>query len=541
VIDGAPGGRAETAKATTSNFLNENILSYKRIFNTYHDLNLTAGFTWQQETGSFLRSRSENFVLDVFGNNNLGAGQVTIPNESNKARNSLLSWIGRINYMLKDKYLFTFTARADGSSRFGTGNKWGFFPSAAFAWKLSEEPFIQDLGLFSLLKIRTSYGITGNQEIGNYQSLARLSPVTAVMGQSQGNVIGFAATSMANPNLKWESTAQFDVGIDAGILDNRINFTAEYYVKQTRDLLALVPLAMSSGFSSVLLNLGQINNYGVELSTTANVLVNEFKWDVSANFSANRNKVIKVAVDGGEFLAPSLTSPIDAPVNIIREGQPLSAFYGYQEDGLWETDQAAGSIQPTAKAGDQRYKDTNGDGQINPQDRTILGSPYPDFIFGFNSNFSYKNFDFNLFFQGVEGVTVFNANNFSIADGFARAGNQLAAVQDRWTPENQNINAPYPRASRTSPLLSERYFEDGSYLRLRNISLGYRFPVAGLGASWLRTARVYVSAQNMFTLTDYTGYDPEVSSTGGSDLRKGIDVGAYPSAKTYLVGLQIGF
>jgi TonB-linked SusC/RagA family outer membrane protein len=540
IIEGGTGGRAETAKAGTTNFLNENILTYKKVLNTIHDLNLTAGFSWQQETGTSLRSRSENFVLDVFGNNNLGAGQVTLPNESNKARSSLLSWIGRANYILKDKYLFTVTARADGSSRFGTGNKWGFFPSAALAWKLSEESFIRDLGVFSSLKLRTSYGVTGNQEIGNYQSLARLSVVTAVMGQNQGNVIGFAATNMANPDLKWETTSQFDVGLDAGFFNNRLNLTAEYYFKKTEDLLALVPLAMSSGFSSILLNLGQINNQGFELGASANLLTGRVKWDVNGNFSVNRNEVIQVAVDGGEFLAPSITSPIDAPVNIIREGQPLSAFYGYQEDGIWEADQTTGSIQPTAKAGDQRYRDLNGDGQINPNDRTILGSPYPDFIYGLNHTVSFKNFDFNLFFQGVQGVTVFNANKFSIADAFARAGNQLAEVQDRWTPENQNVNAKYPRASRTSPLLSERFFEDGSYLRLRNVTLGYRLPAAGLGIGWLRTARVYVSAQNLLTLTGYSGYDPEVSSTGGSDLRKGIDVGAYPSAKTYLVGVQIG-
>lgn len=537
----ASTGSAAVNTSNNSTYLNENILSYKKQFGTNHALDLTAGYTWQQTVGTSLGAGTANFALDLFGTDNLSAGSTVNTPQTNRSENTLLSWLGRANYGFRDKYLLTVSGRADGSSRFGEGNKWGFFPSAALAWRVSEEPFLKNVNWIGDLKLRTSFGVTGNQEIGNYNSLTRLNTVSAVFGTGQAIVVGYAPVSMPNPSLKWETTAQYNVGVDASFLTGRLNLSLDYYVKNTTDLLTQLPVALSSGFGSILFNSGSVRNQGFELSADGVLLTkNKLRWNLGLNLATNSNQVLDVAVAGGQFFAPILASPLNESVNIIREGEPLSAFYGYVRDGLWETNQDATGLMPNAKAGDQRYQDLNGDGRITADDRTILGKPNPDLIYGITSQLSVGNFDLNVLFQGVSGVTVFNANKFSIGDSFARGANQLAEVKDRWTTTNPNPAALYPRASNVSPLISDRFFEDGSYFRLRNVQLGYNLPKNLTRLKWLRAARLYVSGQNLLTLTKYTGYDPEVSSTGGSDLRKGVDVGAYPAAKTWTVGLRLG-
>ncbi|WP_128548093.1 SusC/RagA family TonB-linked outer membrane protein [Larkinella soli] len=535
-------GQAGVITGEGSTYLNENILTYKKQFGADHTLDATGGFTWQESVFSSLSASSQNFAVDLFGTDNLSAGNSPGVPASGRSKNSLLSWLGRVNYGFKDRYLLTVSARADGSSRFGSGNKWGFFPSAALAWRVSEEPFMKAVNWVSDLKLRTSVGVTGNQEIGNYQSLNRLSTVGSIQGVAQSPAVGFAVTTMANPDLKWETTTQYDAGLDVGLWNGRINLSLDYYVKNTTDLLAQVPVAISSGFSSILLNSGSIRNRGVDVSLDGTILNrSRLRWNAGVNLSTNRNRVQSVAVRGGQFFAPLITSPVDLPVNIIREGQPVSAFFGYVRDGLWGEDQGASSLMPNARAGEQRYKDLNGDGKITADDRTVLGKPNPDFIYGLTSQLTYGPFDLNILFQGVQGATVFNANNFTLSDVFARGNNQLADITDRWTTENRNVNAKYPRASSVSPLVSDRFFEDASYFRLRNIQVGYNLPVGSLGVKWFRSARVYLSGQNLLTVTRYTGFDPEVSSTAGSDLRKGVDIGAYPAAKMWTAGLRLGF
>lgn len=535
-------GQASVFSNNETSFLNENILSYKKRIGDKNSIDAMAGFTMQNGISTGLSAGSQNYTSDIFGTDNLGAGSLINAPGSDKSKNSLLSWLGRINYTFNDKYLFTVSARADGSSRFGNGNKWGFFPSAAFAWRLSEENFVKQARWISDLKLRASTGRTGNQEIGNYNSLARLSAVSVIFGSDQGRKIGYGVTTMPNPELRWETTTQYDAGIDASLWNRKVNLTLDYYIKNTTDLLAQVPVAISSGFTSILLNSGSIHNQGFEVSVDALLVEkNKLRWNAGLNFSTNQNKVQKVAVADGEFFAPSFGSPIDVPVNIVREGHSISAFYGYKTDGLWESDQDASSLMPNAKAGDQRYQDLNGDGAITTADRTILGKPNPDFIYGLTSQLNYGRFDLNLLFQGVHGAMVFNANKYSIGDAFARGANQLAEVQDRWTDENPNSNALYPRTSNKNPLVSDRFFEDASYFRLRNIQVGYNIPTGDKNFKWIREARIYVSGQNLLTWTKYSGFDPEVSSTGGADLRKGVDVGAYPSAKTVTAGIKLGF
>lgn len=535
----SPGGIASLYHQDIENYLLEGIFSYSRTFNELHNLSATVGYTYQNEKVESSSQRSETFITDFFGTDNLGAGSVTAPNSSYKEESELLSYLARVNYGYKDRYLLTATIRADGSSRFGTGNKWGYFPSFAAAWRISSEPFMQGQQLISELKLRSSYGLTGNQEIGSYNSLARLNTTRGIFGEAQNLVIGFKPGNIANPDLKWETTYQFDAGLDIGFLQDRVDLTLDYYRKDTKDLLSLVPIASSSGFSEILLNSGQIRNEGFEVGFNfRNILKSDFQWDLGGNVSYNKNTVVKLALPNGEFFSPSLGSPISASVNIIKEGYPLAAFYGYVEDGLWDADQGSGSLQPGALAGSIRYKDLNGDGVINESDRQVLGSPFPSYSFGLNSNITYGNLDLSLQFQGVADVELFNGMQFWVADVGARNGNQLREVNDRWSLDNPNTDAKYPRASNTALRVSDRHIEDASYLRLRNVVLGYTIPI---DKDIINSLRVYVSGQNLWTLTDYKGYDPEISSTSGLDLRKGIDYGAYPNSKTILVGLNVNF
>jgi TonB-linked SusC/RagA family outer membrane protein len=514
-----------------TNLLNEELLTFNKVINKIHRINAVAGFTWQENTNRYFQQGGSGFQFDFFETNNLSAATITDPNYSSKSKSTILSWLGRANYIFDDKYIVTFTARADGSSRFGENNKWGFFPSAALAWRVSKENFMKNIEFINDLKVRTSYGATGNQEIGSYNSISRMSSVTGIMGGTapfQSVSIGYVPTSLANKELKWETTRQIDAGVDLSILKGHLSLTADYYKKRTEDLLANLPIPGSSGFTSILINSGVIENEGYEFSVNSPLLAGEFKLDLNANIGFNKTTVVDLAVESKEFLAESIPSPIDAPINIIREGEVLSAFYGFQEDGLTAT-------------GDIKYKDLNNDGVINDKDKTILGSPYPKFTYGFTSNASYKGFFVNLFLQGSQGAKVFNSNDFVLANSLSRIGNQLIDVNNRWTAQNPDPYAKYPRASNIANKVSDRFVKDASYLRLKNISIGYNVPTSKFGIKWMQAARVYVSAQNLFTITKYDGYDPEVSQTGTSSLVKGLDRGSYPSAKTYNVGLNITF
>ena len=521
----SPGATVKENKGT--NYVIEHLLSFKKAFGQNHRLNAPAGYTWQENNNIFFQQSGSGFQFDDFGTYNLGAASITNPNQSYKNVSTLLSYLGRVNYIFNDKYIFTLTGRADGSSRFGDNNKWGFFPSGALAWRVSNENFMKPIRFINDLKLRTSYGMTGNQEIGLYNSISRFSAVQGVMGNPLVAYVGYVPTSLANPNLKWEINKQFDFGLDLAVLNNKFTLTADYYQKRTDDLLANLPIPGSSGFSSILINSGSIENKGVELAINASVIEkNNLKWNIGGNISKNETQVLKLAVATKQFFTANIPSPLDRPVNIIREGEVLSAFWGYKEDGLNEK-------------GDIKYKDINGDGKIDGNDQTILGSPFPNLIYGFNSNMNYKGFTLTVFLQGVAGVKVFNSNDFMIANSMTRISNQLNEVNDRWTLQNPNPNAKYPRASTTQMLVSDRFVQDADYLRLKNILLSYDLPVDKFGLKWMEGAKIYVSAQNILTFTQYHGYDPEVSQTGSNSLIKGLDRGSYPANKTFTVGLNL--
>ncbi|PMD90444.1 SusC/RagA family TonB-linked outer membrane protein [Siphonobacter sp. BAB-5405] len=524
----SPSGSGSTNYYTRTNFLNENILTYSKTIQEAHALSFTGGFTYQSELINNNGLGASGFTSDVLENNNPQSGSVIATPTASISDWKLLSGLARANYSYRDRYLLTASIRADGSSRFGASNKWGYFPSAALGWRISEEEFIKPLTFVSNLKLRASWGQTGSTAINPYQTLNTLQSMQVIYGNDL--YAGFApGATKPNPNLKWETTTQTNLGLDFGFFQERLRLSVDYYRKNTNDLLARVPLPSSSGYTEQVQNLGTIRNQGVELDLGGNILTGNFKWDASLNFAANRNKVIKLA-GGSDVFGNSLDIPLNVSVNLIREGEPVGVFFGYVEDGLTET----GAI---------RYKDLDGNGTLNNLDRTIIGNPNPDFIYGFTNNFSYKNFTLNVFLQGIQGADIFNFNLSNQANAFNFGENQVRSSLDRWTTENPNPAAKNPKVSIGSTFReSNRFVEDGSFLRLKNIRLAYTLPLTKWSVNWLKSAQIYVSGQNLLTFTKYSWYDPEVSSRGGAaSITVGIDQTSYPVAKTYTCGVSLAF
>jgi TonB-dependent starch-binding outer membrane protein SusC len=526
-------GSASQTNYYRSSFLNENTLRYNKTFNDVHNLSVVAGYTYQTDM-----NRNSSIGVSGFSNNttrnyNLGAAETIGTPSSGISEWVLASWLARANYSFDDKYLLTVSMRTDGSSRFGINNKWALFPSAAIGWRISEEDFMRDVTVVSDLKVRASYGITGNTAVSPYQSLDRMNSVRTIYAE-QNFAIGFSPSGISNPDLRWETTAQMDIGLDFGMLDNRLRVTVDYYKKNTTDLLASVPLPPSVGFGSILQNIGEIENQGFEFTVNTDILTRAVTWDVTGSFSTNKNKVVEIA--GGSDILSAGQFALWSSTNIAREGEPLGSFFGYLEDGL--TDQ-----------GFIKYKDLNDDGVINSLDRTILGKPNPDFFYGLNSHLTYKNFDLNVFFEGAYGNQIFNATNGTNLNSFQRGTNQFRdLIGNYWTEENPDPNAKYPKISSATAIdISDRFIEDGSYLRLKSIKLAYNLPVKNWGMNWADQAQIYVSGTNLLTFTKYTGLDPEVNTKGGdssniaSRLEMGHDQSSYPNAKMSSIGLKINF
>ncbi|HEV7346910.1 TonB-dependent receptor [Telluribacter sp.] len=520
------------------NLINENYFNYSKTLAGQHTLGLAAGYSYQKFNAEDFSASNRGFITDAFGFWNLDAGSNWQPASSNTTTSEIVSYYARLNYNFRDRYLFTATGRYDGASQFSDGNKWSFFPSGAFAWNVSNEDFFPENNLISSLKLRTSYGLTGNQAIGPYQSLSRISPVLFSFGSSVVNAV--RPTAIANKDLTWETTAQFDIGADLDLLGGRINVSGDYYNKQTSDLLFTVPIPSFSGYSNRVENLGKIENKGFEFLVNSRNLVNAFKWSTSFNLTINRNKVL--ALPGGldrEFssgpgvLAAGVTS-------ILREGQPVGSFYGYIYDGVYQT---SDEIIPGAGfeklAGGEKFRDLNKDGQLSTLDRTIIGNPNPDYIWGLNNDVSFKNFDLSVFFQASMGGDIYNFTKMEL-DRLAGITNATTDALRRWTPENTNTNVPKAVTGRTNRS-STRFVEDGTYIRLKNLALGYTFSPELLKRIRVRNARLFVSAQNILTFTNYSGVDPEVAYKGQGNLNLGGDYDSYPNVKSYTIGLNLGF
>ncbi len=523
---GLPAGSGLKSFSSTTSLLNENTLNYNTTLREVDRLDVTVGFAWQQEQNDFLSGSASGFVTDDLQNQALGSGEFFAAPNTTFNEWTLLSFLGRVNYSLNDRYLFTLSGRRDGSSRFGEGNKWGFFPSAAVAWRVSEESFIRDnLTAVSDLKLRASWGISGNQAISPYQSLQRFSDVGLAFGGA--TTTGFIAANLGNPDLKWETTEEINVGLEFGLWNQRLTFSVDYYSKDTEDLLALVNLPPTAGFSTTIQNIGSTRNSGVEFNVGTYIISNSnMSWDVNFNVAHNRNEVTETS-SGQDIIAPAVG--INGPSNVVREGEPLSAFFGFETDGLTDD-------------GLFNFVDQNGDGQVNDADRIILGNPYPDLFYGFGTSFSYGNFSVRLNVQGVLGAELWNANKYRFASSFHRGANAIAeVVENRWTQANPDPNAPFPRASNTlNQQPSDWYIEDASYLRLQNLRVNYSLPTDLLNGTGFRTASVYFSGQNLLTLTGYSWYTPDVNTNSSGDLRIGIDRLSYPTARTFLFGVKLG-
>ena len=526
-------GSASDGYDYTNSVVSENTLNYKKTFNNIHTVDVVGGFTFQNYLGRSESASVSGLATNVTENFNLASAS-TINTPSNSISEwVLLSWLGRINYSFKGKYLLTASIRADGSSRFGENQKWGTFPSGAIAWRVSEEEFMKSIQKINNLKLRASYGVTGNTALSPYQSLSRLSSTKYIVSNGTQEV-GWYPTGISNEALRWETTKQMDIGFDLGLFRNRLSVSFDFYHKLTSNLLASVPLPPSIGFTSTLDNLGKIQNRGIELSINAGIIDGIFKWDLIGNISANRNKVKEISM-GSDIESGTLDIPFYSATNIIRVDEPFGMFYGYKEDGLDDN-------------GFIKYHDMNSDGAINALDRVIIGNPYPDFIYSITNNLSYKGLDLSLFIDASQGNDVFWATAGTHLNSFQRGQNQFVDIMGNyWTRENPDPKAKYPViSSRTAVTVSDRFIKDGSYIRLRNLTLGYSFPVQKLGLSWCNTARLYISAINLLTMTKYPGLDPD-SNTVGNDgsaserARIGIDQGGYPSAKSVLFGINLNF
>lgn len=551
-LKSAQGSRGEAGIATLEamTWLNENTLTYDKNVGEKSNINAVVGYTLQE----FNNERLASYVFDItdprMGYNNLRGGTNVQPPTNGTMRWSMVSYLGRVQYSLNSKYLFTVTGRVDASSKFSKENKYAFFPSAAVAWRISDESFMENVDMISDLKLRSSIGIIGNQAIGPYASLPLVAPYGEGVFNNGPTAIPYYSsqpTAYNNPNLKWETTRQFNIGVDVGLWEDRVTLSADYYKKYTYDLLLNTPIPVTSGFNETILNIGNVENRGFDLEINTINTTGAVKWNTALNFSTFRNKITKLATDSDVMLGSGL---------ILREGESIGTFYGYQFQGIFQTDEAAsssavmnkqqnvpGNEETRARAGDRQYRDIVPDNIIDDKDRTIIGNALPDFTWGLNNNISYNRFNLSFFIQASHGNDMVNLNQQALQDFRGTQNVSAEAGLNRWTPTNPSNKYPRALANQTIDvgILSSAIIEDASYVRLKNITLGYDLPPSILERAHVKNLRVYVSATNLVTLTDYSGYDPEGSAYGTTTAMPGIDQGRYPLTKTYLVGLNIGF
>ena len=545
LLRGAPiDGEGEMRTSKRRELLTENYFTFSPDLGNAHALSVVAGSSFQSFSTENLRVITNGFPSDANLWWDLNSASSTANVSSGLTESELLSYYGRVNYTLMGKYLVTFTARQDGSSVLAEGNKWKFFPSAALAWNLSRENFMSGLSQINQFKVRGSYGLTGNQAIQPYESLGQL---TSVFTTQNGNVVtALRPSNLGNAELTWETTAQTDIGIDLGILDDQFTITLDYYKMITSDLLFDVELPGFIGVATQTRNIGEVENKGFEVAVGAKLMTNnQLNWSVSANLSLNRNKILKLAennTEGNDVLYG--TVPLEGSSGlesqILREGESVGTFYGYVYDGVLQSGENALDLVHASdqNPGGRKFADLDGDGALTADDRTIIGNPHPDFIYGLNNNLSFKNFDLNIFILGKKGGDIMNytAMDLGLLNG---RSNQSKDVVNRWTPSNTNTDIPSANIDRVF-IVSDRWVEDGSFLRLKNVSLGYTFKDINIEKFHLRSARIYISAQNLYTITKYSGVDPEIAYSS-SNKNIGLDYASYPNVKSFTAGLNIGF
>lgn len=554
-------------------WLNENTLTYQTNIKKKHFFNSLVGITFQNSDYEYYSLKSTHIPNESLGMAGMADGTLS-SSSSLKSSWSMMSYLARLNYNYKSKYYATASFRADGSSKFSKKHRYGYFPSGSLAWNFMEEEFMAPIKkVVGAGKLRVSWGLTGNNRIGEYDYYALLQMLKEKQGDyiSNGSIpsgvypfdndmssVGMVPVSLPNEDLKWETTEQWNVGLDLSFFNERLNFTADVYRKTTRDLLLEASLPLVSGYYSATKNIGKVRNDGLELSlSTVNVQTKDFTWTSDFNIAFNKNEVLELAENQ---LSLTTAARFDQNYNsqpsyIAKVGLPMGMMYGYIYEGTYKYDDFVKSgnsytlkdnvpyfsSEANTQPGMPKYKDVNGDGIIDTNDRTIIGRGLPIHTGGFTNSFTYKGFDLSVFFQWSYGNDIMNANRLFFENaGGKKDLNQFASYANRWTPENPESDIPAATKSASNNVISSRIIEDGSYLRLKTITLGYTFPKTLIAKAKLSNARVYVAAQNLWTWTSYSGYDPEVS-VRNSALTPGLDFSSYPRAFTLSFGVNLGF
>lgn len=545
----ASEGIATVGQADGYTWVWENTLSYNNTFAERHSVNAVAGITAQQYESTPVVVSRAGIEDGRLGYHAIQEGTKIQLANTGYSSWQMLSYLARVNYGYDSRYLLTLTGRVDGSSKFGANNKYGFFPSTAFAWRVSEEPFMKEQNTIDNLKLRLSYGLVGNEGIPPYSSMGLLQGTEAYIGTSQ-IIKGQAPYTLGNQDLKWETTAQFNIGFDMGIYKGRYSLSADYYIKKTKDLLLTVPTESHIGYDVAMQNIGNLENRGLDLTVNATLADNSrFRWDSNLTFGLNRNKVTNLPGNENGISGMSIMG-----INYwtkVAEGKAIGTLYGYKTDGIAQLDEDLSKIVyfpgRTISYGDRKYVNKEGTSDVlNEDDLFELGNANPDFTYGWNNTFSLKlgqnegTVNLNLFLQGVQGNSIANFNLFSL-ESFDGSKNNSTAALKRWTPENPTNDYPRANASPMSNVFSDHQVEDGSYLRIKDVTISYDFPENMTRKFSCNALQVYISAKNAHTFTNYSGYDPEVSRFGQNNLSMGADYGSYPVPKLYMLGLKINF
>ncbi len=554
------GINGSTDMSNRFDWSNENTLTYAKTFNKRHKLNFLGGFSLQGANVSTYGYSAQNVPNEELGMAGLGDG-VAYAISALESENTLASFYSRANYTFNQKYNFTATMRADGSSKFAQGNKWGFFPSGAFSWNLGQERLVRNIRAISEAKLRLSYGITGNNRVGDF---AYMQPITLTNNSTYSfdNIpfIGAIPASLGNSDLRWESTGQLDIGLDLSLFRSRVSLTIDYYKKTTKDLLLNARIPNTSGYKTAMSNVGKVQNEGMEFSiSTVNIKKRNFSWTSDFNISFNRNKLLELANNQESLQTPvSWQSAYNSSyLYIAKLGGSAAQFYGYMFDGIYQyddfirtgtnayklrpgvVDNGVNNENDVLRPGDPKFRDINNDGVIDANDMVVIGRTLPIHNGGFNNNISYKNFSLNVLFQWSYGNDIYNANRIVFENNEANRNNlnQYKTALNYWTPENQNNQTPRLRATRLLGVYSSQYIEDGSYLRLKTVSFAYELPKKWLQKVGLNALSINLSGQNLYTWTNYSGMDPEVSSKE-SVLTPGFDYSSYPRGKVYTLGIK---
>ena len=525
------------------NILVENLLTFDRTFGE-HKISALAGYTYQDSRFRHIQAYGEGLPQ---GLEEIDAATTNRSNEGNSWRSVLTSILGRVFYSYQNKYLFTATIRRDGSSKFGKNNRYGYFPSFSLGWNVAEEKFMENVHWLDQLKLRGGYGVLGNQEIDNYQYSSTITTGINYPDGNGGLLQGAFPKNFANPDIKWEETAMTNVGIDFMAFNKRLSLTADYYVKNTKDILLTVPIPISSGGANdPIRNAGKIRNNGFEFNLGWMDQPNpDISYGINLIGSFNKNKVIAMGSESGSIKGGSTNQNITT--SETKAGYPIGGYWLISTAGYFNSQEEVDAyakdgkkIQPAAEPGDIKFVDANNDGVINDDDRVFQGSPFPDFTFALNGNMRYKNFDLSIGLQGVLGNKIYNATRQTLED-VTKGSNFLASCLDYWTPENKNASHPrltWDDPNRNTRAESDRYLENGSYLRLRSVQLGYTFPQTWFKGA-IQHARVYINAENLFTITSYSGYSPDVNADNAN--YRGFDNFIYPTNRTFMLGLNVTF